>query len=82
MDNSEKIFLLPMLVAWYLLVNEGQSNHLIRFGSIIAGAVLSKLSAKREKRGETKGSSEKKKRQRGSFSFQGGMQVIIILRDF
>lgn len=47
-----------------------------RFGSIIAGAVLSKLSAKREKRGETKGSSEKKKRQRGSFSFQGGMQTL------
>ncbi|RVW80271.1 Protoporphyrinogen oxidase, mitochondrial [Vitis vinifera] len=56
--------------------NEGQSNHLIRFGSIIAGAVLSKLSAKREKRGETKGSLEKKKRQRGSFSFQGGMQTL------
>ncbi|OAY29614.1 protoporphyrinogen oxidase 2 [Manihot esculenta] len=47
-----------------------------RFGSIIAGAVLAKLSAKREKSRETKVSSEKKKRQRGSFSFLGGMQTL------
>ncbi|XP_062151594.1 protoporphyrinogen oxidase, mitochondrial isoform X3 [Alnus glutinosa] len=47
-----------------------------RFGSIIAGMVQSKLSTKREKRGDTKGTSEKKKRQRGSFSFHGGMQML------
>ncbi|KAK9272025.1 hypothetical protein L1049_002394 [Liquidambar formosana] len=47
-----------------------------RFGSIIAGAIKSKLSAKRTKSGETKGSSEKKKHQRGSFSFQGGMRTL------
>ncbi|KAK2661515.1 hypothetical protein Ddye_000089 [Dipteronia dyeriana] len=44
-----------------------------RFGSIISGAIKSKLSAKNEKRGETKGSTEKK---RGSFSFIGGMQTL------
>lgn len=48
---------------------------LVRFGSIIAGAIKSKLSAKREKGGELKSSPDKKKRPRGSFSFQGGMQV-------
>ncbi|CAK7328278.1 unnamed protein product [Dovyalis caffra] len=47
-----------------------------RFGSIIAGAVKTKLSAKKEKNEEIKGSSEKKKRQHGSFSFIGGMQDI------
>ncbi|KAJ7013862.1 protoporphyrinogen oxidase [Populus alba x Populus x berolinensis] len=47
-----------------------------RFGSIIAGAVKAKLSAKKEKNGENKGSSEKKKRQHGSFSFLGGMQTL------
>lgn len=50
----------------------------IRFGSIIVGAVKAKLSAKKEKNGEKKGSSEKKKRQHGSFSFLGGMQVVIL----
>ncbi|TXG54826.1 hypothetical protein EZV62_020082 [Acer yangbiense] len=49
-----------------------------RFGSIISGAIKSKLSAKNEKRGETNGSTEKKRRQRGSFSFIGGMQVLIL----
>ncbi|KAJ6302190.1 hypothetical protein OIU77_016306 [Salix suchowensis] len=47
-----------------------------RFGSIIAGAVKAKLYAKKEKNGEIKGSSEKKKRQPGSFSFLGGMQTL------
>lgn len=66
----------------HLLVSEGKSDYLVRFGSIIAGAVQSKILAKREKREETKDYSEKKKHQRGSFSFEGGMQVIIILTDF
>ncbi|XP_030476902.2 protoporphyrinogen oxidase, mitochondrial isoform X1 [Syzygium oleosum] len=47
-----------------------------RFGSIIAGAIKSKLSATREKGGELKSSPDKKKRPRGSFSFQGGMQTL------
>ncbi|GLT54709.1 hypothetical protein SLA2020_278880 [Shorea laevis] len=47
-----------------------------RFGSIITGMVQSKLSTKRENRGDTKGTLEKKKRQRGSFSFHGGMQML------
>ncbi|XP_022774276.1 protoporphyrinogen oxidase, chloroplastic/mitochondrial isoform X2 [Durio zibethinus] len=46
-----------------------------RFGSIIVGALKSKLSAKRENSGETK-SSVKKNALRGSFSFQGGMQTL------
>lgn len=53
----------------------------IRFGSIIAGMVQSKLSTKREKRGDTKGTLEKKKRQRGSFSFHGGMQAWLPLKN-
>jgi hypothetical protein len=53
----------------------------IRFGSIIAGLLQSKTSAKGEKSGETKGTLEKKKRQRGSFSFHGGMQVLIPLKN-
>ncbi|GAV64298.1 Amino_oxidase domain-containing protein [Cephalotus follicularis] len=47
-----------------------------RFGSLIAGAILSKLSAKKEKSGDIKDSSGKKKRQHGSFSFYGGMQTL------
>ncbi|XP_030953633.1 protoporphyrinogen oxidase, mitochondrial isoform X2 [Quercus lobata] len=47
-----------------------------RFGSIIAGLLQSKISAKRVKSGETKGTLEKKKPQRGSFSFHGGMQTL------
>ncbi|KAF8378120.1 hypothetical protein HHK36_029457 [Tetracentron sinense] len=47
-----------------------------RFGSIIVGAIRSKLSAKKEENGERGTSSGKKKRQRGSFSFQGGMQTL------
>lgn len=54
----------------------------IRFGSIIAGVVQSKLSSKREKRGDTKGTVEKKKHQRGSFSFHGGMQAWLLLKNW
>ncbi|KAJ4841649.1 Pyridoxine/pyridoxamine 5'-phosphate oxidase 2 [Turnera subulata] len=46
-----------------------------QFGSIIAGAIKTKLSAKREKSKETDGTSGKKNR-RGSFSFLGGMQTL------
>ncbi|KAG9447151.1 hypothetical protein H6P81_013279 [Aristolochia fimbriata] len=42
-----------------------------KFGSIIVGAVRSKISGKKEKK-----ASEGRKRQRGSFSFQGGMQTL------
>lgn len=52
----------------------------IRFGSIIAGLVQTKLSAKRGKSGEKKGLLEKKERRRGSFSFHGGMQVLPLVR--
>ncbi|KAH9743598.1 protoporphyrinogen oxidase 2 [Citrus sinensis] len=47
-----------------------------RYGSVIAGAIKSKFSARKEKSAEAKGSSEKKHRQRGSFSFLGGMQWV------
>lgn len=47
---------------------------IIRFGSLIVGAIRSKLSAKGKKNGGKK-DSMRKKGQRGSFSFQGGMQV-------
>ncbi|KAK9221964.1 hypothetical protein WN944_010395 [Citrus x changshan-huyou] len=47
-----------------------------RYGSVIAGAIKSKFSARKEKSAEAKGSSEKKRRQRGSFSFLGGMQTL------
>ncbi|KAI5651115.1 hypothetical protein M9H77_37120 [Catharanthus roseus] len=46
-----------------------------RFGSIISGAIQSKFS-KRDNTGESKSSSVKKKHQRGSFSFLGGMQIL------
>ncbi|CAI0456894.1 unnamed protein product [Linum tenue] len=45
-----------------------------RFGSIIAGTIQAKWSAKKNKGGETMGSGRKK--QRGSFSFIGGMQTL------
>ncbi|OIW02997.1 hypothetical protein TanjilG_13634 [Lupinus angustifolius] len=45
-----------------------------RFGSIIAGALRSKLFVKREKTGEIKGAARESRR--GSFSFQGGMQTL------
>lgn len=47
-----------------------------RFGSIIGGALQSNLFGKRDKTGETKDAPRKSKHQRGSFSFQGGMQVL------
>lgn len=47
-----------------------------RYGSVIAGAIKSKFSARKEKSAEAKGSSEKKRRERGSFSFLGGMQTL------
>ncbi|GAB4848011.1 Acyl-coenzyme A oxidase 2 [Ancistrocladus abbreviatus] len=47
-----------------------------RFGSIIVGAIQSKLLSKREKSGAEEHSSGKKN-QRGSFSFQGGMQTLV-----
>lgn len=47
-----------------------------RFGSIIAGLLQSKISAKMVKSGDTKVTLEKKKPQRGSFSFHGGMQTL------
>ncbi|XP_073286877.1 protoporphyrinogen oxidase, mitochondrial-like [Primulina huaijiensis] len=46
-----------------------------RFGSIIAGALQSKLSAKKDTSGRMKNSSAKKHK-RGSFSFLGGMQTL------
>ncbi|XP_068472206.1 protoporphyrinogen oxidase, mitochondrial isoform X2 [Phaseolus vulgaris] len=46
-----------------------------RFGSVIAGALQSKLFSKREKTGENKTALKKNKHKRGSFSFQGGMQA-------
>ncbi|CAL1391490.1 unnamed protein product [Linum trigynum] len=45
-----------------------------RFGSIIAGTIQAKWSAKKTKGGETMGSG--RKLQRGSFSFIGGMQTL------
>ncbi|TKY63095.1 Protoporphyrinogen oxidase [Spatholobus suberectus] len=47
-----------------------------RFGSIIAGALQSKLFAKRDKTGENKAALRKNKHKRGSFSFHGGMQTL------
>ncbi|XP_042500945.1 protoporphyrinogen oxidase, mitochondrial-like [Macadamia integrifolia] len=46
-----------------------------KYGSIIVGAIRSKFSGKREENEARKNSSGKKKGQRGSFSFHGGMQV-------
>ncbi|KAL3526306.1 hypothetical protein ACH5RR_010962 [Cinchona calisaya] len=46
-----------------------------RFGSVISGAIQSKLSTKRESKGGRAGSANKKP-QRGSFSFLGGMQTL------
>ncbi|KAI3474985.1 hypothetical protein Pfo_030296 [Paulownia fortunei] len=47
-----------------------------RFGSIISGAIQSKLSAKKGTTGGMKDSSAKNKHKRGSFSFLGGMQTL------
>lgn len=56
-----------------LLLNKSKLVY-FRFGSIISGAVQSKFSKKNNTAG-TKNSPVKKKHQRGSFSFLGGMQV-------
>lgn len=55
---------------------------LARFGSVIVGAIRSKLSPKKEKKQGPPMTSINKKRQRGSFSFLGGMQVSILLFCF
>ncbi|KAK9698265.1 hypothetical protein RND81_08G092400 [Saponaria officinalis] len=47
-----------------------------RYGSIVCGAVQSKLAPKKEQGGE-KNSSGKKPRAHGSFSFKGGMQTLV-----
>lgn len=47
----------------------------IRFGSIIVGAVRSKISFKKGEGQGMNASSKSKRRKRGSFSFLGGMQV-------
>ncbi|XP_050938624.1 protoporphyrinogen oxidase 2 isoform X4 [Cucumis melo] len=47
-----------------------------RFGSILAGLVLSKFSTKKESGGVRNGTTEKRKPRRGSFSFQNGMQTL------
>ncbi|GAU33321.1 hypothetical protein TSUD_165860 [Trifolium subterraneum] len=46
------------------------------YGSIIAGALQSSLFGKRDKTAKTKDGPRKNKNQRGSFSFQGGMQTL------
>ncbi|KAH9792063.1 protoporphyrinogen oxidase 2 [Citrus sinensis] len=43
---------------------EKLNENLFRYGSVIAGAIKSKFSARKEKSAEAKGSSEKKRRQR------------------
>lgn len=77
--NEWHSFYLWILAAWFMVVDKCKLFYPTRFGSIIAGALRAKLSAKREKNGGTKGSLETKKRQRGSFSFLGGMQVVIVV---
>lgn len=47
---------------------------IFRFGSIISGAIQSKLSTKKDTSGRVE-TSAKKKQKHGSFSFLGGMQV-------
>ncbi|EPS63226.1 hypothetical protein M569_11559, partial [Genlisea aurea] len=47
-----------------------------RFGSVMSGAVLSKLSAGRGASEKNKGSSTNERRKRKSFSFIGGMQTL------
>jgi len=68
-------YILKIVGAYYLLTDSSSRFLLVRFGSIIVGAVKSKFSAKRTNREETK-NSVKRKALRGSFSFQGGMQVM------
>ncbi|XP_020580013.1 protoporphyrinogen oxidase, mitochondrial isoform X2 [Phalaenopsis equestris] len=47
-----------------------------KFGSVIVGAIRSKASGKPKDNDPSKSSLDKKKHQRGSFSFQGGMQTL------
>ncbi|KAG9158970.1 hypothetical protein Leryth_013340 [Lithospermum erythrorhizon] len=47
-----------------------------RYGSIISGAVLSKVFGKKEGSAKIKGTGGGRKRPRGSFSFLGGMQTL------
>lgn len=49
-----------------------------RFGSIISGAIQSKLSAKKDTAGGINSSTQKKQKH-GSFSFLGGMQVSLYI---
>ncbi|XP_038716031.1 protoporphyrinogen oxidase 2, chloroplastic/mitochondrial isoform X2 [Tripterygium wilfordii] len=68
-----------LLIIWLILLLLAQALEILIlfvFGSIIAGAVRSKFTGRREKSQETKSSLDKKKHQRGSFSFFGGMQTI------
>ncbi|KAF7130205.1 hypothetical protein RHSIM_Rhsim10G0008600 [Rhododendron simsii] len=46
------------------------------FGSIISGAIQSKLSTKKGESGKLNSSATSKKHLRGSFSFLGGMQIL------
>ncbi|KAI0523066.1 hypothetical protein KFK09_005456 [Dendrobium nobile] len=47
-----------------------------KFGSVIVGAIRSKASGKPKDNVPSRSSSDKKKHQRGSFSFHGGMQTL------
>lgn len=51
---------------------------IFRFGSIISGAIQSKLFARKGTTGRMKDSLVKKKHNSGSFSFLGGMQVYVL----
>jgi len=59
------------------------SNHVAscscapRYGSVIVGAILSKLTAKGDPVKTRPDSSEKRRNRRVSFSFHGGMQVFL-----
>ncbi|TVU15472.1 hypothetical protein EJB05_38994, partial [Eragrostis curvula] len=48
-----------------------------KYGSVIVGAILSKLTAKRDPVKKTSDSSGKRRNRRVSFSFHGGMQSLI-----
>ncbi|XP_020523315.1 protoporphyrinogen oxidase, chloroplastic/mitochondrial isoform X2 [Amborella trichopoda] len=47
-----------------------------RFGSILVGVIKSKMSSKGEEKGKHEATRRKPKHQRGSFSFQGGLQTL------
>ncbi|KAK6155277.1 hypothetical protein DH2020_009525 [Rehmannia glutinosa] len=69
---------LNLLLSWIMSSSFGQFTnfHIVRFGSIISGAIQSKLSDKKGTSGGRMISSAKKKHKRGSFSFVGGMQTL------